>query len=117
MRTLIILLFSLLTISNVKGDYSINSFLNYLQEKGFYELFAEIKYFFGDDVSISFCKDLFPTRDCENVIRVYIPSKTRADRPYEEVNLEQIVEPYLLELRKATGKTNEQILNYLRKYN
>ena len=62
----------LTTISNIKGNYSIATLLNYLQEKGLYELLVEVKSYFGNDVSISICKQLVATSDCETLVRVYI---------------------------------------------
>ena len=110
MKSLIVILLSLLTISNIKGNFSINAFINELQNKGIYEILKEITYQIGCDVSISFCKALYETNDCETVIKVYIgcPSKARSFRGRdEEKSLGQILEPYKLTLRKAGFMDNE----------
>lgn len=111
MKPLIALLLILAIISNIKGDYSINTFINYLQEKGLYDLLAEIKYYFGNDVSIDFCKELLKSSHCEIVIKVYIPSKTRKSRegePEEEKkDIVQIIDEYYEVLINAGFKNFE----------
>ena len=113
MKSLIILLFSLLTISNIKGDYSIHPFLNYLQEKGIYDLLVEIKIYFGNDIAICFCNDLFHSKDCEEVINIYIASGARPNGPGENKTLKQIANPYKLKIRKATLLTDAEIDNII----
>ena len=54
------------------GDYSIDAFLDYLQEKGYYDLIEEIKNAFGDDIAIAVCKELVQSNDCEIVVRIYM---------------------------------------------
>ena len=82
MKLLIVILLNLLTISNIKGDYSITSFINELQEKGIYDILVELSYYIGCDVSISLCKELYKTNDCETVIRVYIGNCEQYVKPY-----------------------------------
>ena len=65
MKHLISLLLILAIFSSANGGYSINEFLNYLQETGIYGLLVEIKRYFGNDVSIAFCKELHKSNDCE----------------------------------------------------
>ena len=55
-----------------QSTYSINEFLNYLQENGYYEIIHQIKIYYGDDVAISFCQGLVETGDCETVVKVYM---------------------------------------------
>ena len=109
MRPLIVLLLMLTTISNIKGDFSISTFLKYIQEKGLYEMFAEIKYYYGIDISIDVCKELTKSNDCETVIRIYIPSKTRQINPGEEStkNIVQIIDYYYQILINAGYKPFE----------
>ena len=116
MKSLITLLLTLLAVSNIKGDYSINTFINFLQENGIYDLLVEIKYYCGLEISISFCKELYPTNDCETVVKIYMPNRTRyGDRDVEEKKpLAQIVNSYKLKLRKA-GFTDAQINNIIKK--
>ena len=112
MKPLIFLFLILTTISNIKGDYSINTFLNYLQEKGLYDLLVEVKSFFGTDVSISFCKQLSKTVDCDTVVRVYISTNNSRggdeDREIIIKKANQMIDENLKALIKA-GYTLEEI--------
>ena len=101
----------LTTISNIKGSYSIEALLNYLQEKGLYDFLVEVKSYYGNDVSISFCKELVKSYDCETVVRVYIATngcRPDEDRETNKKNPRQIIDEYRIALLKA-GYTLEQI--------
>ena len=55
MNTIRYLFYMMLLLSNIevlRGSYSIDSLLDYLQEKGFYDLIQSVKIYFGDDVAI-----------------------------------------------------------------
>ena len=121
MKPLIILLLILLSISNSKGDnFSIDTFLNYLQEKGLYDILMNIKYYFGDDVSIAFCKELIKNQNCETVIRIYISSRVRGELPIEEsiMNIAQLIDYYYQALIDAGFKPFEieRVKNLMMKY-
>ena len=65
----------MLLLSNIEvqgGDYSIDSFLDYLQQTGYYDLIQEIKNSFGDDIAIAVCEELVQSNDCEIVVRIYM---------------------------------------------
>ena len=79
MKALAVLILCSLIVLNVKADYSIESFINYMQEKGYYDLLGIIKYYYGYDIAIDFCLSLVETNDCEVLIRIYIPSRSRGD--------------------------------------
>ena len=73
MKSFIFLFLSLLFFENVKNStYSINTFITYLQTKGYYDILAQIKKSFGFEVSIAFCKEFFQSTHCEEVVKVYI---------------------------------------------
>ena len=73
MKLLFVFFFSLL-LTIKTGDYSIDPFLDYLQEKGYWDIILNIKYYFCDDTSIDFCTRLTNSpHDCELVVRVYMP--------------------------------------------
>ena len=76
MRVLRTFLFALLFISfsNIKGGYSIDYALNYLQENGYYDIIQQIKIYLGDDVAIEVCKQFIATYDCDTIVRVYMDS-------------------------------------------
>ena len=110
MKTLIVLLLIFATISNIKSDdFSIDTFLNYLEEKGLFGMIAEIKYYFGDDVSIAFCKELIKSQHCEITVRVYMPARSRQINPGEESinNLGQIIDYYRRCLLNAGYRPND----------
>lgn len=70
----IILLFALLIVTKERAeDYTINTFIVYLQEQGYYDIIKEIKCHYGADVAINFCLELVSSPHCEEVVRVYIP--------------------------------------------
>ena len=75
-----------LTINN---DYSIDSFLDYLQEKGYWEIILNVKITFGNDVAIDICTALTESpHDCEKVVRIYMtnpPSNKCPAHPFEKM--------------------------------
>ena len=88
MKLLLFLFLSLLlTIQN--GSYSIKVFLDYLQEKGYWDIIYNIKKYFYDDVAIDICNKLTESpRDCEEVVRIYMitPSENKCPaKPLEKM--------------------------------
>ena len=88
MKTLGILLLSLLIISEVKADYSIDPFINYLQEKGYYDIIVQIKNFYGDDIAISFCKEFIKSDDCNPLVKIYIQNSSEAKAGQGRIEIE-----------------------------
>ena len=84
MKALCILLLSLLIVSDAKTDYSIDTFIKFLQENGYYDILMQIKLYYGDDIAISLCKNFIKSEHCELLVRVYIHIKVRGpgeDKP------------------------------------
>ena len=79
MKASTILLLSLLMALDVKADYSMDIFLNFMQEKGYYDIIVEIKFYFGTDVAIAVCKEFVHSDDCGRLVRIYIPNRVRGD--------------------------------------
>ena len=80
MKAFIFLILSLAITLNVKADYSIKPFLNYMIEKGYYTLLEQIWTYYGIDVAIDVCKGIAKTGDCDTLVRVYISrGRTRGD--------------------------------------
>ena len=80
MKTLRYMFYMILILSNtntevLRGDYSIDALLDYLQETGYYDIIQSIKIYFGDDVAIDVCKEFVQTNHCETVVRVYMTNK------------------------------------------
>ena len=80
MKAILLLLLSLIILkanSQSNDEYSINSFLDYLQESGYYEVIFGIKLSYGNDYAIGFCKTYVAmTSDCELVVVIYMIIRT-----------------------------------------
>ena len=79
MKTMRYLFYMLLLLSNIevlRGDYSIDTLLNYLQEKGYYDIIQAVKIYFGNDVAIDVCKELVKSNQCDIVVRIYMTTET-----------------------------------------
>ena len=80
MKAILFLLLPLIilkTNSQINNDYSIDSFLDYLQNSGYYEVILGIKLLYGNDYAISFCKTYVAmTSDCELVVVIYMIIRT-----------------------------------------
>ena len=90
MKALSIILLSLIILLEVKADYSIGTFLNYMQESGLYDIIKLIKYYYGNDVAIDICKGFAQNSDCELLVRVYIPTASRSHNE-QIITLESII--------------------------
>ena len=105
MKLLFVFFFSLL-LTIKTGDYSIDPFLDYLQEKGYWDIILNIKYTFCDDVAIDICTKLTDSpHDCEIVVRVYMPpspSRGCPDMPLEEIKKILARVPYIDSATKNT---------------
>ena len=112
MKTIGYLFFMMLLLSNIEvqgGDYSIDTFLDYLQEKGYYELIQEIKNAFGDDVAIAVCKELVQSNDCEIVVRVYMETHNSFD--WNEPSLDEKILNFIE--NKCKCKITDEKMKYL----
>ena len=79
MKSLAILVLSILLFNFTdSNEYSIDEALNYLQSTGLYEVLVQVKYYFGNDVAISLCKEFVLSYDCEQIIKTYISSPSKA---------------------------------------
>ena len=126
-------LLALAIIINIKCDYSIDSLLDYLQEKGLYDIIVEIKVYFGNDVAIDVCKSFVETNHCEEVVRIYMnPSRPKYipyfvnnssdiidNEPEEPLNKEEkfsdIINEYYEILFNALGQNGIDELNKIKK--
>ena len=79
MKALTLLISLLIVLNNIKANFSIKDFLNFMQEKGYYDIIVEVKLYFGKDIAIEICKGFVQSDDCEELVRVYIPNTTRGD--------------------------------------
>ena len=74
MKALRILLVILLLFYFLNGqkDYSIDEFLDYLHETGYYDIIQNVKISYGNEVAINLCLGLTHNFLCEEVVRVYM---------------------------------------------
>ena len=82
MKTIRYLFYMMLLLSNIevlRGSYSIDSLLDYLEEKGYYDIIQTVKIYFGDVVAINVCIELAQTYNCEEVVRVYMTDSGSGD--------------------------------------
>ena len=113
MKLLFVFFFSLL-LTIKSGDYSIDPFLDYLQEKGYWDVILNIKYYFCDDVSIGICTKLTDSpHDCELVVRVYMPPPRSPRRcPAKPLDkMKQILTSVPVIGPTAINKFNDRSLN------
>ena len=71
MKAIAVLLLIIFIVDG-QSTYSIDAFLDYLQENGYYEIILQVKITFGDDIAIDVCKQLVQTNDCEIVVKTYM---------------------------------------------
>ena len=60
-------------ISDDSGSYSIDPFIDTLIKNGVYDLLKDIRDYFGEEIAKEVCLELYPTNDCEKVVRTYLP--------------------------------------------
>ena len=72
MKALKILLFTLLIIVYIKGDYSIEGLIDYLEQTGIYNILVTVNDNFGNDVTIDLCQRIVQSYSCNYVVKVYI---------------------------------------------
>ena len=70
--TIILLLALLIVTKEDRGTFSINPFIEYLQENGYYELITDVKCLIKTDVAIEVCEILAESAHCEEVVRIYM---------------------------------------------
>ena len=68
-----ILILSLFFIAKTQDTtavfYSKNHFIEYLKEKGYYDILEDVKLNFGEDVAINMCSYLIISHHCNDVVR------------------------------------------------
>ena len=78
MKYTIILLLTLVIATKENGVlFTINPFINYLQETGYYEVINDVKCQITSDVAIEVCEILTESPHCEEVVRIYMTCAPR----------------------------------------
>ena len=121
MKAFTILLFNLFLFSNIEGSFSIDSLLEYLQQTGYYEIIQAVKFYYGNDVAISVCKELVQSRHCETVVRVYMINNyvvysLKLSRASNKTPQTLEKNPELKDLVKEPKEIVKPLLNYLLKF-
>ena len=89
MKAIAVLLLIIFIVDG-QSTYSIDAFLDFLQENGYYEIILQVKMTFGDDIAIDVCKQLVQTNDCEIVVRTYMTSSHSMNCPSPQHNYIEI---------------------------
>ena len=110
MKALLFILLPFIIFNLDFTGYSFSSFIDFLQQSGYYEVIRSVKIELGEDIAIAFCKEFVPSNDCENVVTIYIKEKqrrgTRANKIeliellFQEENLNVIEQSYDIEEMK-----------------
>ena len=83
MKTLKILLFTLLIIVYIKGeDYSYDKLIDYLKQTGIYNILVTVNNNFGNDITIDVCQRIVQSYTCYDVVRNYIGPPSPRPQPY-----------------------------------
>ena len=82
MKTLKILLFTLLIIVYIKGeDYSYDKLIDYLKQTGIYNILVTVNNNFGNDITIDVCQSIVQSYSCYDVVRNYIGPPSPRPQP------------------------------------
>ena len=118
MKVLLLLLFSLLFVGNIQQEsYSIEPFVTYMHETGYFSLIQQVKYNLGYYISIQLCLDLTDNNCCEELVAVYIgPAPLPKPGGPPRKTFEEIINIYT-ETLLDNGLTQSDIDYLLLKYN
>ena len=89
MKTIRYLFFMMLLLSNTEvlgGEYSKDTLIDYLQEKGYYNIIHSVKVLFGDDIAFDVCMELVQSDDCEEVVRIYMTGEIKISIPEPHID-------------------------------
>ena len=139
MKIITFLFFTIFIIPNIEGEtsFSIQSIINKLQEDGYYEIIQLIKYKYGNDVAIAFCKALIESNDCETIVKIYMPDNPviypinpiNPNKEIEEIknkipeNIHERVEPLITctlkyyDILLKNMKEESKVISFIRKIN
>ena len=80
MKELLFIIILPLIALNGLDESSINFFLNYLLETGYYDVIEAVKKVYGNDIAIEVCKEFLQSNDCEEFVKVYLSNEAKAKR-------------------------------------
>ena len=105
------LLFFAKSQTTLSKSYSINTFIQSLQNSGILQILRDVKFNFGVNVSTELCKTYVDSPYCEEVCRVYIPEISARRKNPISLDRSQLMEylvnnNYLEILQRAKPKGN-----------
>ena len=119
MKALRVLFIIPLIIFNVKADNSINIFIYYLQNKGYYDIILGVKFSLGKDVAIRVCFRLTENYGCDEVVRIYMPEGSNGkgggispssvdDKigPYSYKSIAELEKEFIQKLKKINASSD-----------
>ena len=110
------LLLILAIIANVKGSYSIDSFITELQNNGYYDIIAQVNRYYGNDVAIEMCKMLTESFSCEELVRVYLGIPPKPPTPHPggpSIVIPTVVEILLQNMDILEDNMTQEEIDYL----
>ena len=108
MKSFIVILLALTFIANCQKNadkQTIEEFLNYLYETRFFDLFFKMKKEIGDEAAFFACEEFLFNKYCEEVVRIYMPTKLRL-RQLGSIILEKLIEFFYRDENLAIIKEN-----------
>lgn len=112
MKVLLFLFIPFIIVNNL-SEYSINPFINYLKEKGFYEMIENVKIIYGSDCAIDVCKYFTNNtiKDCEDAVTIYMEatSYTRKEKYFFDSEEETEKETKTERETKTESETETEI--------
>ena len=70
----------------LRQNYSIDTFIDYLQKSGIWEVLFQVKIYFGTTIAIEVCKEYVKSPHCEEVIQVYMVNSESEPEPDNRAN-------------------------------
>ena len=118
--SLFLLLFLLISINSESSldAYSIDLFINDLQNNGLLEIIQSIKEVYGQDVAIISCEELNPNRNgnCKKLVIDYLPRTNLGTRGKEKIKcIQKLNFRYIIKMSNKIFDLKKDILR--RKYN
>ena len=73
MKALLFILLPFIIFNIDLTKYSINPFIDFLKQSGYYQVIRSVKKELGSDIAIAFCKEfVLQTNDCKKVVTIYM---------------------------------------------
>ena len=106
----LLFLFIPFIIVNSLSEYSINPFITYLEEYGFFEIIENVKKIYGSDCAIDVCKYFTNNtiKDCEDAVTIYMEATALARERIDFFESEEETEEETKRETKSETKTEKK---------